>query len=279
MNIHSLIAERAIGQFPISIATSLALESACGIHEDFPVNRAPLLDYPSLWVNIRTLIRNFVGSLDRGVASSLDPVAIAETILEEMHHISSIVAEYSEGRSSPFWYFSDYHGMEQKYKHAVIRRDNTEKQKEYTAFIQVAVQALLDQAGDQIKLFKLKLEPEQYPTALILTNYAYDLVEYRQFSKLALLESHTGKIKERAQWYTKYLDGRELSMIPFREDFLQVFGDKEHFRPMDIRLRKDLIEIATKYNWTAVTTKDKILYGINAMKNPYYKEILKDILI
>lgn len=279
MNVNSLIAERAIGQFPISIATSLALEAACGIHEDFPVNRAPILDYPSLWVNIRTLIRNFVGSLDRAAVNSLEPVAIAETMMEEMQHISSIVAEYSELRSTPFWYFSDYAGMEQKYKRAVIRRDNTEKQKEYTAFIEVAMRALLDMAGDQIRLFKLKLEPEQYPTAMILTNYAYDLVEYRQFNKLVLLESHTGKIKERAQWHSKYYEGNSLPMIPFREDFLQIFGDKEHFRPMDIRLRKDLIDIATKYNWSAVTTRDKILYGIDQMKNPYYKEVIKEILV
>jgi hypothetical protein len=141
------------------------------------------------------------------------------------------------------------------------------------------MEALLHLTGDMIQLFKLKIEPKHYPSAMMLTHYAYDLVNYRDFNKLVLLESHTGAIKERAQWYSKYYNGRELAMIPFREDFLQVFGDNEHFRPMDIRLRKDLIEIAIQYKWSSISTTDKILYGINQMKNPYYKEILKDILV
>jgi len=279
MTLNSMIAERAVGKFPISVATSLALEAACGIHDDYPVNRAPILDYPAFWVNVRTLIRNFIGSLDRHSVNSLVPEDIAETIAEEMQHISGIIAEYSEHRSNVTYYYSDYHDMESKYKHATVRRDNTDNQKEYTAMHEVAMKALLEITGNQIHLFTLKLEPEAFPTAMILTNYAYDLVSYKKFNKLVLLESHTGRIKERAQWYTKYYQGEGLSMIPFREDFLQVFGDSTTFRPMDHRLRKDIIEIATKYNWSAVTTKDKILYGINAMKNDYYKTILKDILV
>lgn len=279
MAFNSLIAERAVGQFPLSVATSLALEAACGIHEDYPVNRAPILDYPSLWVNARTLFRNFMGSLDRNSAVSIMPGDIAETVMEEMAQIASIIAEYSEHRSTVQFYYSDYADMDKKYKRAVLRMDNTDKQKEYTAIHNNAMEGLIQATGDQIKVFKLKLEPDHMPTAMILTHYAYDLVSYKSFSKLALLESHTGAIKERAQWYSKYYNGKDLAMIPFREDFIQVFGDNEHFRPMDIRLRKDLIEIATKYKWSAVTTKDKIVYGINQMKNPWAQELLREILV
>jgi hypothetical protein len=95
---------------------------------------------------------------------------------------------------------------------------------------------------------------------------------------LVLLESHTGKIKPRGQWYTKYLNGKDLVQIPFNEGFLQVFGDSETFRPMDIRFRRAILEIAERYKWTAVSTLEKLNYGIDQLKNPYYKEVLRKIV-
>ena len=279
MPINAAVAERAVGQFPLSIATSLAIESACGIHPEIPVNRPPILKYPTLWVNVRTLFRNFMGSLSREAGTSIVPQDIAEVVAEEMDHIDGIIAEYSNGRTRVQYYYSDYKGMDRKYKHAVLRMDSTPKQKEYTVIHNNAMELLMKNQGDRILVFELKLRPEGRPTALLLTHYAYDLISHNEFNGLTLLESHTGAIKERAQWYSKFYQGRELAMIPFREDFIQVFGDNEHFRPMDIRLRKDLVDIATKYQWSAVTTLDKIRYGINQMANPYYKEILKDLLV
>jgi hypothetical protein len=279
MPFNPAIAERAVGQFPLSVATSLAIESACGIHPEIQVARAPILKYPTMWVNARTLFRNFMGSLPKDAARGIVSEDIAEVVAEEMDQIESIIRDYSNGRTQLVFYYSNYANMERKYKHAVLRMDNTPKQKEYTAIHNNAMEMLIKHLGKRLLVFELKLRPETRPQTLLLTHYAYDLVSNPAFASLALLESHTGAIKERAQWYTKYYQGKELPMIPFREDFLQVFGDNEHFRPMDIRLRRELIDVATKYKWSAVTTKDKILYGINQMQNPYARDLLKDILV
>ncbi len=274
------IAGRAIGAYPISIATSLAIESVAGIFPDNPVSPAPILKYSELWINVRTLYRNFIGALDRETSERVMPPEISEVLSEEMEQIVSIVREISEGKTKVVFYISNYADIETKYKHAVIRRDSTDKQKMYTASLNQTLAMLIkSHTPDTLQVFDLKIHVANRPSALIVTHIVYDLVVWKQFTKLVLLESHTGKMKEYAQWYTKYLNGKELSMMPFREDLLQVFGDHETFRPMDVRVRRELIEVAVKYRWSAITTIDKIKYGVDQMKNPYARDILKAILV
>lgn len=263
----------------MSIATSLALESACGIHPDIIVERAPILDYEELWVNVRTLFRNFMGSLDATTHKAVVPGQIAEALATEMDTIASIVATESRGSCEVVFYYCNYRGIEGKYRHAVVRRDSTENQKLYTIIHNATIELLIGYERDDMVGLDLKLTPQNHPIALVLTHYAYDLLSWPNFSKLVLLESHTGAIKERALWYTKYHNGKDLVMIPFREDFIQVFGDNETFRPMDLKLRRDLIDIATRYHWTAVSTRDKIKYGIDQLQNPMARDILRDMLV
>ncbi len=273
------IAARAVGQYPISVATSLALESAAGIHPEIPVPQAPILEYEQFWVNVRTLFRNFLGALDKDTVKGVQAPEIAMHLFGEMDAIRDIVEDASGGRCKPVFYVSNYAGLNTRFPHAVLRMDSTPRQKEYTALQTQTLELMLRQQPQDFKGYHLKLRPEGRPRAMILTHYAYDLSAHDQFSKLVLVESHTGAIKEFAQWYTKYYEGKSLSMIPFREDFLQIFGDSETFRTFDPKVRKELIEIATKYKWSAVTTKAKILYGIDTLSNPFWKATLRDMLI
>lgn len=280
MSISEGIALRTTGQFPVSVATSLALESICGIHPEQIFDVAPILSYDKIWINVRTLFRNFLGALDRDTAEAVLPVDIAETITIEMQTIESIVHDNSSGRCSAVFYFSNYNLLDLLYRRAVLRVDTTDRQKHYTMLLNATAERLLKEHKGYIKGFqnKLRLEPEDRCKALILTHYAFDLVSHKQFDKLTLVESHTGAVKEKPLWYTKYYNGKDLMMIPFREDMLQVFGDNETFRPADIKLRQAVIDVATKYKWTAATTRDKIRYGIEQIKNPYARDILLEML-
>lgn len=274
------IANRAVGQYPLSIATSLAIESANGIHPEIIVDKPPILKYQELWVNVRTLFRNFMGSLDKIAVKGVTPAEISDALVLEMEQITSIIRDSSQGRCQVVYYVSNYADLESKYRHALIRRDNTDKQKEYTLIQTQTIEYLLKHVEPgKIMGFTLKLKPVQQAKALILTHYAYDLLSSKAFGELTLLESHTGAIKERAQWYTKYYDGKALTMIPFREDFIQVFGDAETFRPQPSSWKKELIDLATKYNWNAVTTRDKIVYGLDTIKDPYMRTIIKEMLV
>lgn len=280
-----MLAERAVGQYPLSVATSLALESACGIHPEIKVSSPPIRDYQFLWINLRTLYRNLMGALDHEAQGLVTDLTIAEALQSEMDVIEKIIEDVSSYTKIVF-YVSNYKGLEQKYPHAVIRRDTTDRQKHYTALQTSVIKILLDMDrrgtngdGHRIAVFDLKLKPKHHGKTLLLSHFPYDLCSAKDFGELVLLESHTGAIKESAQWYTKFLNGKDLPMIPFREDMLQIFGDNETFRPGDIHLRKDLIEIATRYRWTAVSTRDKILYGIEQLKNPFFKSVVRSMLV
>lgn len=279
MDMAQAIAERAVGQYPLSIATSLAIESACGIHPDIIVESAPILQFQQLWVNMRTLFRNLMGALDQHTANGVLPPLISETLATEMDTITSIISVQSQGKAEVVFYYSNYAGLEHKYKHAVLRMDNTAKQKEFTGLHNATMKIALEEYGERIHGFDLKIKPDQHVKVLLNTHYAYDLLSWPEFAQLVLLESHTGAVKERAQWYTKYYNGQELAMIPFREDFLQVFGDHQTFRPMDRKLREAVLEVANRYSWTAVTTRAKIVYGIDQIQNPYFRSVLHEMLV
>ena len=274
------IAERAIGQYPASIATSLALESANGIHPEIKVRSPPVREFQELWVNLRTLYRNFMGSLDRTAAKTVGAADIALVILEEMETISSVMREAVGDKFAVHYYLSDYGGLELKYPRALIRTDNTDLQREYTSLQNQALTKVLQLVEPGlIYVFNREIKPPHPTKALILTHYAYDLLSHKSFQELVLVESHTGAIKRKAQWYTKYHDGKNLSMIPFREDLLQVFGDSETFRPQPASWRKALIDTATKYSWSQVSTKDRIKFGIDQLKDPDMRAALSEMLV
>jgi hypothetical protein len=279
------IAEREVGQYPLSVATSLALEGACGVHPDHDpkVKKAPLLDYGELWINLRTLFRNFMGALPKEVQGGVVPRQLDEGIRDEMDQIKRIVQEFTHNHCKVVFYVSNYAGMKEKYPHAKLRGANTDKQQEYMEIknqtLELLLKSLEQQGGEDIRVFKLKLFPQQQAKTLIFTHFAYDLLSWKAFSSLDLLESNTGNVKKRAQWYTKYQNGRELSMIPFREDFIQVFGDSRTFFQMPIRIRRQVIELATKYNWSAVTTDEKIRQNIGQLEDLETRKLLLEILV
>ncbi len=285
MRIIDAINERAVGQYPISIATSLALESAAGIHPDIPVDKVPILEYKQLWINVRTLFRNFLGSLEPTAANIIAADGVTYALAAEMDQIIQVVTSISEGKTRCVFYYSNYdldknkHKGFAEHKIGVLRVDTTDKQKSYTELHNATMKLLLPQC-DFIKRFDTKIESANIvPPSMILTHYAYDLLSSNKFSKLVLLESHTGHIKDKGQWYTKYLNGKELSQIPFREGFLEIFGDNETYRPADIKLRREIVDIAKKYNWSQVSTHDKLRQGLDEIKNLYFKEVLRGIKI
>lgn len=271
---------RATGQLPVSIATSLAIESLLGIHPDIPVKTPPIEQYQELWINLRTLVRNILGSLESNARKNITPVEVKDILLEEMQYITNEVK--SKGIREVVYYASDLNLS--KYKYAKQRLIHTDRQRHEDMIIGKSIGLLLKQANDypndtyEVKRFSLSLKPTRNNTkTVIITHQCIDLLAYRSFKSLTLLESHTGAFKDRDRWYTKYYNGNELNQIPFTEKLLQVFGDKETFSPLDPKLRKAILEIAEKYRWTPLTTEDKINYGINSMRNQYAVDLYRQL--
>jgi len=268
-----LLGDRELGQYPVSIATSLALEGAAGIYPEKEVKTPPILTgkYQLVMMNILTLYRNLVESCEREGQLTLDPRAIAEALIEELIVIDNTLAHISGQGASLFVYFIDYDYLPKAFPHALIKKPNTPKQLK-----------VFDIQNQFIKLFKKgavkwpipiksfdKLEIKgKYPVSLILTHCVTDLFSRYNFSKLDLLESHTGEIKSYTQWNSKLTNGKELENIPFNKFTLQVFGDKSHlFVSHPIKMKKAILEIAQKDKWTVLTTMEKIKVGISKIED------------
>lgn len=278
----NILAGRATSAFPLSVGTSLALESAVLTDRPSidPERKIPqkvnLADYDEVWVNISTLFRNLMGSLTKDDSKRVHPSELTIGLIEEIEFIQNLVSTDTLNKTTVIFYICEYRDLNRKYPHASFRTITTDNQKVYKAIHDTSIQGVIKHFGKVpfIKIFNSELESTNYKLALIITHIAHDLLSYKNFRDLHLLESHTGVLKKRFQWHTKYEHGKELSMLPFNKVFLQLFGDNEHFRPYPIKVRKEILELASKHKWTPATTLDKIKYSLSSLSDPYTKEII-----
>lgn len=273
----SVVRERTMGKFPLSVATSIALESAIG-HPD-PTNGRPsnnaLVMYEEFWVNLKTLFRNICGCLPPN--SPKPPVEdLVIAMLNEIKVIQDIVQRNSQARA--VFYVSNYSRLDALYKHVELRRDNTPKQKDFTKTMESVIQRVINKLpkdDNSFKLFAHDLRPNTRKRTLILTHVPYDLVSAHNFGSLDLLESHTGHIKNKTLWYTKYFQGNDLPPIPLTHYLLPVFGDKEMFRPLNLKAKAEMLALIKKNGWNALTTDAKMKNDIKGLPNKLLVETIQ----
>ena len=287
MDIMSILDQMERGQYSLSIGTSLAFESLANIHPELKHKSVPHKDYTDLWVNLKTLARNIVQAFPAEINHLVTPGVLCELLTDEWKYIEQWVRDNTRMRST--LYVSSYKDLERRYntQHSLVRRDSTDKQKADRKRVFEAIQLFMAQFGQSrpeierfMKVFDTEIEckKEEQGKVLILTHIPFDLIRYKSFGSLDLLESHTGAIKNRSLWYTKYLNGKDLSMIPFTLYFMRVFGDKETFAPMDIKLRKEIIALAQADGWSAITTDARVRFALDKLKNPYYRTIMRELM-
>lgn len=284
---YSVLSERTISAFPVSIGTSLALESIdTGPLNPYDPERVipntvDTRNYTEFWVNLFTLFRNIYQSVPSASQESLEPLEIAEVMLQEIDIIKEFISGHTANSLACVFYASDYSGLKQKHPHASLRIDKTAKQILYTETLKKAIGHVFkqfDKKDETIKHFSLSIEPKPTAKALVLTHYAYDLLSYKNFRTLDLLESHTGILKPRALWYTKLSNGRDLIRIPFNSMSMQVFGDSQTFYAMNSKVRQQVLDLSQKYQWDAFTTADRVKYGLKNMSDAFAGSILSTML-
>lgn len=279
MSIFTFTESMERGQYPVNIPTSLALESLMDIHPDHKWPRPPYLNYDEYWLNVRTLYRNICTSYSADMGAMLTPKLIAELMKDEWRNICHVID--AKSRMLPVLYACNYQSLSSRYKkHTIFKGDTTPRMMDERKRMERSIQQFLDDIEkDTCLLFNTDITPLSTTSKCIFqTHIAVDLLSHGKFDVMDLLESHTGNIKNRSLWYTKYYNGKDLSMIPFNHYFLRVFGDKEFFTPKDKALRKDIIEIAINYKWTSITSDGKVKMDLERLKNPFFKAVLKDMM-
>lgn len=279
------LANRAMSSFPVSIGTSLAMESLFKpMQEPYDPERIlpPKLDigdYQVFWVNLMTMFRNLMASMDAEGQKKVMAADLSDTLEFEVDLLERLVREESNDRCKVVFYVSDYADLKQHHPHAVIREHKTEKQKLYNAIMEITLKDFFKRQvkSDKFQHFKLLIRPPVKRKGLILTHYAYDLLAADRFESLDLLESHTGTKKGPASWHTK-LNGKDLARMPFNSLTLQVFGDSQTFSGQPIKARENLIHLAEEYQWTPFTSPDRVRTCLGFMKDVYTAQIFKEML-
>lgn len=274
----NILSARAVGQFPISIATSLAIESAIGILPEAPAPSPEVKSRDLIKINIRTLIRNLVGSVETEDKGKIDAYVAATYIRNEMVAIETIIAEHSDGRCQVAFYHCSYTDIINDFNRSIFKTPNTLGQKHSHEFENKVCRILTSGEIGSVDVKQYVRRFEDFSgSALLLTHYPIDLLQRYRFSSVALLESHTGAIKPPIMWNTKLANGRELEIIPFDRMTLQLFGDNVTFVPMPIKIRKRMYNIAVNNKWTAATTKDYVIHCVEMNRDPALEVLVKDL--
>lgn len=284
------LARRTTGGFALSIGTSLAFESlfeARQVPYD-PDRQIPqkidVRHYGEIWVNLATLFRNIVGALeDKNDYAKLSPLDLANALVFEIEMITSLMQNEGNGLCQPIFYYCEYKSLYKKqFPSAVrLREDKTDAQRHNTYMLTKTMSTLFNNNNSELMLkLDSELIPKKSTNALIITGMPYDLLSYGNFKRLELLESHTGKLKGRNLWYTKYYSvGQEqLNTLPFIRQLLFLFGDHGMFQPTDIRFRKTILEISRTRRWTPLTTEAKVKLDLDVeLKERYLFELYKSL--
>ncbi|MNO19204.1 hypothetical protein D3C76_89320 [compost metagenome] len=276
---YEAVSSRDMGQIPISIGSSLALEGAFGILEDNP-NPHPIINQVDvLYVNVRTLIRNMVGAINGELLTYVFAEDLASALLNEVTVLEGAVTRVTHGRVKVQFYLCNYRGIPKKFPYAILKNANTERQKLAALREENTVIEFLHLLPQHPSIKVLETDIDLSPDsrkALMMTSYAIDLLQRYKFASLTLLESHTGAAKPPALWYTKLTNGKELEHIPFDRMTLQFFGDNGNlFTGFPIKYRRIVLDIAKKNRWTALTTKD---YIVQCIKKAYEPELEKLVM-
>jgi len=277
-----VIEGRTMSGFALSIGTGIAMETILDPTQAVydPERKAPpkadLNSYQQLWINAATLLRNIYGAVPSGSIGSIDAGGAYLALVGEIQTIVSLVQqEYPH--LAVVVYLNDTTQLARIHPHGLLKKAETPKQMLQEQVFKKITALLLKNHAAEIANFTGKLRHEQKQKALILTHVPYDLLSHVNFRELDLLESHTGAVKSRAVWYTKFGNKQQVQ-IPFNVCMLQVFGDGVTFSAHTPALRREVIELADKYNWHSLTTDDRLRYSFGTMKDIFSAQILKKML-
>lgn len=262
--------ERALGEIlPISVGTALAIEVL--VKEEKP------LQYDTIFYNVRTLFRNFMGSFEDSSFNEFSYVR--DNFLAELQLIESTTTSVIKGNMTPVFYICSCKSMERTFKFAKLKQSTTDRQKN-SEYLERAVMEWLVQKtefGKKVKIFDIQIKGNN-TKALILTHYPLDLLSQPKFRKLDLLESQTGAIKTPDMWNSKLTNSATMRNMPFNILTIQLYGDNaKQFNSMGIKYTSAVSELAVKNKWNPTTGVQQMRFQIDKLKDKLLVNVLNEM--
>ena len=265
----SSMAGRDLGALPLSVGTSIPFEA---------LKESPNLHYLHMYINVQTLYRNLHGALPSLVVADMPLSVWVRTLTEEIQMIVMLAKQISEKMKVHF-YCPTYASLRKELPGAKLRPLSTDNQIAYAALqeevlmkgMKQAIPWLVSQGVDiaYSDCGPIKVEPH----ALLMTHHPVDLLKAEWGTRL--IESHTGKIKDRSVWYTKFTGKADHSKIPFNKLTLSVLGDSTMIAPLSRQACAALRELADVKKWTPVTTYDYVRFSVDHMRDYALRDLFR----
>lgn len=279
----SALAERELGNIPISIATAMAIDGLYNRHPDLKaMPKLPATKAKIIYLNARTLFRNIHGAIgDSDKAQAVNAKDYATTLLQEVDELKAALSE-EQHPLEVVLYLPSYKSIARYMGNGELKPLNTDKQKNYNTLENNTLQHIVDMYKDmEQKPFlevDMDIKVETYQHIFILTHLPVDLLNVVNAADVYLVESHTGKVKSQDLWYTKFASERSPN-IPFNKATLLFFGDSGGlFKPQNVKSRRRLIDIGTSRKWNAHTTPSRMILGVELSSEPILLQTLRTLL-
>lgn len=272
---------RSTGYFPLSIGTSLAFEGILGLLEsevayDGYKRVNALVAYPLFLINIHTLIRNLIQSIPTEELIHVNESELFDHLQMEVQTIQSIVKEFSPLTELVF-YTVRYEEVFKRIDSSRLRLARTDLQKLHESIHVKLFKAYQKEPSVVLKDLEKRGEINRNQKCVLLTHHVIDLILFDSHQEKVLLESHTGKVKGKSLWYTKYYNGKALPILPLNGFLLLIFGDSEDIHPMSKKVKEVLLDLARRFKWTHLTTMEKIRFNIDYLRDEAIKAALKNL--
>ena len=254
-----VIENRTVTPLGLSIGTGLAVETMFPGVEKFdsartPPNEVKPDDYDVHIYNVYTLMRNVLSSIKfKDKELLLTEPGVHEALVNDMYLLHNLYDGYP---AEIVFYLPNYDNLYKVY--------NKGKGDVYQAYerhrfmvsnvskIKLPYPVTRSRPNGLMSASRVK--------ALLLTHYTVDLLNIDNLSKLDLLESHTGKVKSREEWYTKYhkIGKRDLSFMPFHKRLLYILGDGSVVNPLPVGRRVAFYEVTATRGWNQKSSPDMV---------------------
>lgn len=267
--------DRTVGSSGISIGTHLALESLFGdqmllYDEEREFEKININNYDTHVYNIFTLLRNLVNSFNNIAdksqiyqANGLYKLLSKEILLIAQH--------YNNKKCKPVLFYPDYDNVYKKYnanknpvEHNMYKEHTLQREILKNISKKHNINSINNGNGPKLPYIKGKV--------LITTHIPYDLLST---NNIDLLESHTGRLRKRSSFNSKYhsVGQLDLSHLPYLEELLYILGDGIFIGITPLSIRRALIELSIKSKWTVRTTSVKVNHDLK--RHPELKEVIK----
>lgn len=264
------MADRITGTLPISVGTSLALEA---------LPNAKMHLYSTLLINIRTIVRNAREAFDKETmkeelpkendvfeAAKADLIALAEFIVS-MKLKTTLELKI---------YYPSYASLNSYFPMAKLKdlTKGTPLQQAVAEIDKNVAKKLLKEFDKAIINVNCKI-PDFRGVGLIFSHHPVDLVMTDSYTRLNLLESHTGTIKPYPMFYTKLTGSETMTNIPLNKLTIQIFGDKStNFYSHSMSVKNEVKQLAEVAKWSTASTPSFVARTIRSLDKTPEKEIL-----